>query len=243
MIDKFVKDNPERIQALEEILGYRFREPGHLLTALVHSSFSFEYGKNTLQNNEILEFLGDAVLDLVVGASLHVSFLNAKEGELTRMRAALVNEASLASLAAGLSLGQHLFLGKGEEASGGREKPSLLACAYEALIGAIFMDGGYEAVRPVVERQFAPLFSKGKKVMLRADAKSQLQELIQRHYSEAPVYSLEKEEGPDHDKEFTVSVRFRGTVLAQATAGSKKEAEQRAAAQGIDVFAEQFLDN
>ena len=234
--ETLINDNQQRLAELETRLGYRFREPGRLLTALIHSSFAFEQGKNTLQDNEILEFLGDAVLDLVLGNALSRAFPAAREGELTRMRAGLVNEASLADRARDLALGEYLFLGKGEAASGGRDKSSLLSCVYEAVVGAIFQDGGYQAVAAVVEGHFIPQFSKGRQAMLRNDAKSALQELTQKLYGAAPVYGLEKAVGPDHNKQFTASVRLGDRVLAVATAGSKKEAEQRAAGLALVEF-------
>jgi ribonuclease-3 len=227
-----------RLADLETRLGYRFQARERLLTALMHSSFVMEHGGEQLRNNEVLEFLGDAVLDLAVGMSLLQTFSDASEGELTRMRAALVNEGSLAGLAVDLRLDEAIFLGKGEEASGGRRKSSILSCAFEAVIGAVFVDGGYEAAREVAELQFASLVAQGKTRMLATDAKSRLQELSQQRFNEAPTYGLEKAEGPDHAKCFTVSVRFQGRVLATAAASSKKEAEQRAAAAALKSFDE-----
>ena len=232
-----IKDHAAPLATLEERLGYRFAGEVHLLTALIHSSFAFEQGRQPLADNEVLEFLGDAVLDLAVGNALFEAFPGVNEGDLTRMRAALVNEGSLADLARVLGLQDALLLGKGEEATGGRAKPSILSCAYEAIIGAVFVDGGYESARALAERQFAPLIARGRQSMLQGDAKSRLQELAQQRFNEAPVYGLEKAEGPDHARLFTVSARFRGQMLAMATASSKKEAEQRAAAAALENFA------
>jgi ribonuclease-3 len=229
-------DRQASLALCEERMGYRFKEASHLLTALIHSSFAFEQVGKVLRDNEVLEFLGDAVLDLAVAKALFVAFPAAPEGELTRMRAALVNETSLAALATEIRLGDFLLLGKGEENTGGRTKPSILSSVYEAVLGAVFVDGGYEAARVLVERQFAPLFAQGKRIMLQTDAKSRLQEMAQERFNEAPTYGLEKEEGPDHEKRFTVSVRFRDRVLATATASNKKEAEQRAAALALESF-------
>lgn len=227
----------DSLTVLEDGLGYIFQQRSHLQTALCHSSFAFEQTTNPQQDNEVLEFIGDAVLDLAVGEILLKKFAEVREGELTRMRASLVNEASLAALASDLDLGDYISLGKGEEQTGGRDKPSILACAYEAVIGAVFVDNGYEAARDIVIRQFLPLILRGKQTMLQADAKSSLQEMAQAHFGEAPTYHLEKEEGPDHQKVFTVSVHFQGRTHAVATASNKKEAEQRAAALAIETFA------
>jgi len=153
-----------------------------------------------------------------------------KEGDLTRLRAALVNEGGLAGMARNIGLGDVLFLGKGEDASSGRQKPSILSGSYEALIGAIFLDCGYDTTAALVERFFAPLIEGRKEDLLVADAKSRLQEMIQEQYNEAPTYCVEKEEGPAHDRQFTVAVRFQDRVLASGRARSKKEAEQQAAA-------------
>jgi ribonuclease-3 len=237
-----IKDHSAHLDELQERLGYRFNELARLLTALIHSSFAFEHTRKPLRDNEVLEFLGDAVLDLAVGKALFEAFPGVSEGELTRMRAALVNEGRLAEMALVLGLQDALLLGKGEEATGGRAKPSILSCAYEAVVGAVFVDGGYEAARLLTERQFVTLISRGSQSMLQGDAKSRLQELAQQRFNEAPAYFLEKAEGPDHARLFTVSVRFRGRVLAIADASSKKEAEQRAAAVALENFTDLDFD-
>ncbi|MCF6290096.1 MAG: ribonuclease III [Desulfobacterales bacterium] len=231
-IQTMARKNRQRLAALEARLDYRFKEPILLQRALIHSSFAFEQGMAG-QDNETLEFLGDAVLDLAVGLLLFQKYPKLKEGELTRLRAALVNEAGLAGMARGIGLGETIFLGKGEDATSGRQKPSILSGSYEALIGAIFLDSGYDTTAALVERFFAPLIKGRKEDLLVADAKSRLQEKIQEQYNEAPTYSVEKEEGPAHDRQFTVAVRFQGQVLASGRAGSKKEAEQQAAAAAL----------
>jgi len=215
-------------------MGYRFRDVHYLAEALIHRSYAFEQGKGEVRDNEILEFLGDAVLDLVIGSALCRVFPEMREGELTKLRSALVNETHLAAMARAIDLGGYLLLGKGEDRSNGRDKPSILAGVYEAIVGAVFKDGGYDAAAVFVERHFAPLYQEAGRSALYKDAKSRLQELMQQRYGEQPVYAVEGEEGPDHDKTFIVAVRFRGTVLATASAGSKKEAEQRAAAIALD---------
>ena len=156
-----------------------------------------------------------------------------REGDLTKLRAALVNETHLASMARGIELGRFLCLGKGEDASNGRNKSSILSCGYEAVIGAIFEDGGYETVAAFVERFFLPAIEGKKEDLLIADAKSRLQEELQEAFNEAPSYHVDSEEGPSHMKVFSVSVMFQGEVLGGGTARSKKEAEQRAAADAL----------
>ena len=231
-INVIVKENKKTLSEFEELLGYRFTDLRLLQKALIHSSFAFEQSQDC-KNNETLEFLGDAVLDLVLGHLLFRLYPDMKEGELTKFRAALVNETHLAQVARDIELGRFLSLGKGEEASSGRNKSSILSCAYEAVIGAVFEDGGYETVSELIEEYFVPIIAEKKEAMLAGDAKSRLQEVLQEKYNEAPQYRIEKEEGPSHDKTFTVAVVFADKVLGVGSAGSKKEAEQRAAAEAL----------
>ena len=232
-IEKLTAQHRDALAALEARFGYAFRVPQELQQALIHSSYAFEQGGGAAIDNERLEFLGDAVLDLTVGHLLYSRYPEMREGELTRLRAALVNEGHLAVMARELGLGDHLLLGRGEEASAGREKPSILSCAYEAVVGAIYEDGGFDAAMAVIRHHFTPWLETRRQHLLQADAKSALQELLQERHGEAPSYLVEQEEGPDHAKRFTVSVRFRGRVLGSGTARSKKEAEQQAAAAAL----------
>ena len=229
VIDKLAHENEGRMNVLQKLLGYRFTDLSHLQRALIHSSFAFEQGELG-NDNETLEFLGDAVLDLTVGHVLFNRYRNLKEGELTRLRSALVNERNLAAMARQIDLGEFLHLGRGEDGSQGREKDSILASAYEAVVGAIFVDSGYDRVEDFVEKHFTPLIRGQREILLSGDAKSLLQERIQAEYNEAPKYKTEKVDGPAHEREFTVSVMFRGNILGSGRAGNKKEAEQRAAA-------------
>lgn len=231
-----VNKHRESLDTLQKRLNYHFSDPSLLLQALTHKSYAFERGGNVNKDNETLEFLGDAVLDLTVGYVLYKMFPDMKEGDLTRLRAALVKESHLAVMARTFDLGAHLFLGKGEDASNGRDKPSILSCAFEAVMGAVFQDGGYQAAMDAVDMHVVPWIEKRRQDLLYSDAKSRLQEMIQGKYSEGPVYVLEKAEGPDHDKHFTVSVKFRGTVMARGGAKNKKEAEQKAAAAAIKGY-------
>ena len=231
-LEELTINNRQQLNRLEKQLGYAFKDPSLLQRGLIHSSFAFEQIEAG-QNNETLEFLGDAVLDLTVGITLYHEFADMKEGELTRMRSALVKEENLARMAKEINLGDFVMLGKGEEASRGRNKPSILSCAYEAVVGAIFLDGGYESASDFVSRQFKPLLAEKKESMLLGDAKSVLQEKIQEKFNQAPTYVVDHEEGPAHDKKFTVAVRFNDKVLGAGTARSKKEAEQQAAAAAL----------
>jgi ribonuclease-3 len=233
VIDKLAQENEGQLNVLQEALGYRFVDQSHLQRALIHSSFAFEQGEPG-KDNETLEFLGDAVLDLTVGHTLFNRYRNMKEGELTRLRSALVNERNLASMARRINLGNSLLLGRGEESSRGREKPSILASAYEAVVGAIFVDSGYDLVERFVVEHFTPLIRGQREVLLSGDAKSMLQERMQASFNEAPTYTTEKVDGPAHKRMFTVSVMFRGQVLGSGRARSKKEAEQQAAATALE---------
>jgi len=232
-IDSLVQINKEQLSTLERTLGYRFTDLRYLQKALIHSSYAFEQAQGG-RDNEKLEFIGDAVLDLVVGNILYHRYPEMKEGELTRLRSSLVNEQHLAKMARNVELGCYLALGRGEESSNGRDKSSILSCAYEAMIGAIFQDGGYETVCRVVEQFFLPEIEGKKEALLIADAKSRLQEKLQEKYNEAPNYRVDEEQGPSHQRVFSVSVIFQDKVLGQGQAGSKKEAEQRAAAQALE---------
>lgn len=223
-----LQSHQESLLSLEERIGYRFKDPALLARALVHSSFAFEHPA-VGQHNETLEFLGDSVLDLTLGSILIARFPELREGKLTRIRAALVNEGCLADMARQIRLGDHLLLGRGEESSGGRDKPSILSCAYEALLGAIHLDGGYGIALDFVRRWFAGHLETQREELLQNDAKSALQELLQELHNEGPVYTLCGEEGPAHARLFTVCATFRGVELGRGQASSKKEAEQKAA--------------
>lgn len=232
-LETLVLDHREQLDALQARTGYRFRDVRLLQQALVHSSFAFERMKSP-KHNETLEFLGDAVLDLALGYILFTRFPEMREGKLTKIRAALVNEFGLAEVARAMGLGAHMLLGHGEQASGGEEKSSILSCACEAVLGALFLDGGYDEALAFVRRWFEPLLDRPQLELLATDAKSGLQEVLQERYNEGPVYVLEEEAGPAHARVFTVSVRFREEILGSGSASSKKEAEQRAARAALD---------
>jgi ribonuclease-3 len=215
--------------SLEGILGYEFRNLDLLETALTHKSYSHEHACDGIGSNERLEFLGDAVLELVVSHLLMIHYPEQPEGTLSRWRAALVNEKSLAEKARALGLGHHLRLGKGEEKNQGREKDSLLADAYEALLGAVYLDGGFEAAFQVVKRHFETDLEEIDRAPSGMDFKSKLQELTQSVFKSAPRYVLVAEEGPDHDKVFHVRAEVGQTWVGFGCGKNKKEAEQQAA--------------
>jgi len=217
---------------LEKRLGYRFRKPGGLRQALTHGSRANEAGNPALAN-ERLEFLGDAVLDLVISELLMERHPEASEGMLSRARAAAVNTAALAERARELGLDRAMRLGRGEARSAGHRKPSILANVFEAVLAAIYLDGGLAPVRELVEREFGEvLASPGPQL----DAKTRLQEWLQARGEPVPGYQTTAAEGPDHAKEFHVEVRVGDRVLGQGRGRSKREAEQQAATHALTVL-------
>ena len=213
---------------VEERLGHRFGRGEQLLDALTHRSFAVDQ-----ENNEKLEFLGDAVLSLAMSDLLMARFPEAREGELSKIRASLVNADVLARHARAHDLGGLLRLGKGEERSGGRDKVSILAAAYEAVLGAIYLDAGYEAARAVVERDFANDVAEHLRVGLR-DYKTRLQEVTQRLFHETPSYTVVEESGPDHHKRFVSEIAIAGETRGRGEGRTKKAAEQEAAMQALE---------
>jgi len=224
---------PKFLDHLENALNYTFCDRSLPLQALTHKSFSNEQSEFVL-HNERLEFLGDAVLELVISQWVFRQYPDIPEGGLTRIRAEVVSEKGLAEIARELDLGQGLLLGRGEERSGGREKPSLLADALEALLGAIFLDGGFAAACQVVERRFAAAIKKSALLRYGSDYKTCLQERLQACYNQLPEYVMTQVSGPDHDRVFSMEVRFSGKLLGKGSGSSKKSAEQKAAAAALD---------
>jgi ribonuclease-3 len=213
---------------LPERMGYVFRDPAFLRLALTHPSVAHEQGSPT-QTNQRLEFLGDAVLQLVLTRELYEKFPGFGEGPLTKARAKLVNRRTLAERARHLGLGQHLILSHGEELHGGRDRPSALADTYEALLGAIFLDGGFEAARDFILRHFQAAFGGLSVIPILENPKGELQELLQAVSSEAPQYQVVSVSGPDHDRIFESTVHHNGAELARGQGKSKKAAESEAA--------------
>jgi ribonuclease-3 len=225
--------NTHTLVSLEEKTAYSFRSRALLEEALTHKSFSNERQGETVPFNERLEFLGDAVLDLVVSRYVYRRFPAAPEGELTRIRAEVVNEKSLAHVARRLALGEYLRLGKGEEKSGGRKKDSLLANALEAFLGAVFCDGGFEEVRQVAEELFAGEMERAGRRKAGTDFKTRLQEVLQARLGTVPDYVLSQVEGPEHRRLYSVEVHVDGRVAGCGSGTTKKRAEQEAAREAL----------
>ena len=218
------------MDALEEKLGYTFQDRSLLEQALTHSSCANE-SRGKLQSNERLEFLGDSILGMVVADHLYRNHPDLPEGELTRTRAALVCEESLVEAAQMLNLGAHLRLGKGEEAGGGRHRPSIQADAVEAVLAAVYLDGGIGSARKIIQKYILSREVAG--LTKPRDYKTALQELVQRESDQVLKYQLVGEEGPDHDTRLFVEVTLNGTTIGSGSGRSKKEAEQMAAHMGI----------
>ena len=219
---------------LENVIGYRFKNQSLLTEALCHSSYANE--KRTLNCNERLEFLGDSVLSVVVSNHLFRNCTHLPEGELTKIRASLVCEKSLYEWAKRIGLGDYLLLGHGEDQSGGRERPSILSDAFEAVIAAMFLDGGYEAVTPYILRFLPEQFDRPSEAF--HDYKTALQEVIQQNPEEHVEYVLVGEEGPDHAKLLQIEVRLNSNVIGRGTGRSKKIAEQMAAKEALLLMGE-----
>lgn len=217
--EKLTKDE----KTLTKKLNYTFKEPQYLKTALTHRSHGVE-------NNERLEFLGDAVVNFVIGDLLYRQFPEATEGELSRFRATLVNRNTLADLGKAFELGQYLFLGQGEKRSGGHERHSILSCAMEAVIGAVFLDGGYESAYQKIADWYEPLLKTLTSAENHKDPKTLLQEYLQSHRFALPVYHVAKITGEAHKQEFTVECRVAGlSEVAEGRGTSRRRAEQEAA--------------
>jgi len=222
--------NPSPPEQLSQALDYRFAEPALLKNALVHRSAPNEHPDIYPNSNERLEFLGDAVLDLVIARALYERFTNAPEGVLTRYKSSLVNEGALANLARGLNLGKYLILGRGEEETQGRGKPSILSDALEAVLGAIYLDGGMEAAEGVIRQLFNDrLETVAEHSAPRGDYKTALQEWAQANGYGLPRYQLKETSGPDHRRTYTLAVYLSDKEIAVGSGTSKRDAERLAA--------------
>ena len=222
------------MQDLESRLGYTFRRPALLENALYHSSYANEHRSAGVGSNERLEFLGDAVLGLVTAEYLYGKHPDLPEGDLTRIRAALVCEESLHEVAQSLQLGDFLLLGKGEESGGGRRRPSILADAVEAVLAAVYLDGGIDEARALIHRILLEKEQEQVVESRRRDCKTELQELVQRKPNQVLHYEPVSESGPDHAKVFAVAVTLNGQVIGLGSGHSKKEAEQSAARAALE---------
>ena len=230
------------LAVLQKILGVSFNDHLLLEQALVHSSYVNENPDFALGSNERLEFLGDAVLDLVVAEKLYQDFPQFTEGEMTKLRSALVRRETLFRVAKAIKLGDYLYLGRGEEASGGRYKSANLAALLEAVIAAVFLDQGLAVVRSFItgllNQELQKVISHG----VRSDYKSQLQEIIQARYQQVPAYRVIEALGPDHDRQFTVEVKVGDTVLGRGSGKGKKVAEIAAARSALQQLSPHFTE-
>ena len=222
------------IKDLEAAIGYKFKNIALLQNALAHSSYANERWHNSLMSNERLEFLGDSILGMCVAEYLYCTFPDRPEGELTRMRADMVCEQTLANVAGRIGLGNHLLLGKGEEQGGGRTRNSILADAVESVIAASFLDGGMDAAKKFIQKFI--LVEVPVKKLNNVDYKTSLQELVQQKKNQVLTYTLVGESGPDHDKHFEVEVCLNGKVVGLGSGSSKKRAEQDAARVAIEAL-------
>lgn len=227
-----------KLSELQTVIGYEFKQEGLLRQALTHSSFANEKRMKKLSDNERLEFLGDAVLELTSSEYLYRNYRNLPEGDLTKLRASIVCEPTLALCTRELELGKYLYLGKGENQTGGRTRNSILSDALEAVIGAIYLDGGFDAARAFVQR-FILKDVEHKKLF--HDSKTILQEVVQGNFEQQLHYELLAEEGPDHDKKFAVEAKIGDETVGSGVGHTKKAAEQEAAYQALLLLKERGL--
>lgn len=218
------------ISELEKRLGYQFKDTNLIIEALTHKSFKKSY------NNERLEFLGDAVLDLIIGEYLFKKFKDSNEGELSKLRASLVNEEGFAKLAKQIDLGECIFISLAEENNSGRQKPSLISNAFEAVMGAIYLESGLYAVRDIVLELIERTYPKIELDVIFKDYKTTLQELTQSEFATTPKYTMVGSSGPDHKKEFEIEVSINENTLAIAKGKSKKSAQQEAAKKALKIL-------
>ena len=230
---KYTKSDRKKIHGLEKKLGYVFWDLEHIKIALSHKSYSNEMNLDQTQHNERLEYLGDAVLDLGISDLLMKHYPNHREGHLSKIRAAIVNETSLSEIARSIGLGDHLFLGRGEEQCDGRNKTSLLADALEAVLGAVYLDAGFDTSFRIIKTLFGELVVLSKTEDINKDYKTKFQEYSQNQHRQAPRYKIVDEDGPDHDKVFTIELTLAGQVISHGQGKSKKQAEQDAAEQAL----------
>lgn len=227
-------DEKKRLKQFEKNLGYSFRDKALLKRALTHKSYTNEMKLSPLRHNERSEFLGDAVLELAVSTLLMEIFESHPEGELSKLRAAVVNEEQLAELARAIGLGEFLYLGKGEEQTGGRDKPSLLSDALEAVLGGVYLDRGFQKAYQVIEKHYAQVIRKAGSEGFVKDYKTRLQEVVQGRFRVIPRYEVITARGPDHNKVFEVNLYIRETLYGAGKGFSKKSAEQAAAQQALE---------
>ena len=224
-------------QALQQLIGIKFKDEAFLQQAFIHSSYTNENPGSPITDNERLEFLGDALLSFIIAHELYLRFPSFSEGKLTETRVSLIRQETLAEIAAGLKLGDYLLLGKGEEATGGRQKQTNLADTLEALIGAIFLDQGLKVVSDFVIARFAAQLEEIKAKGIGPNYKALLQELTQARFKKLPAYHIAESSGPDHNKSFVVEVTLGDSILGIGSGKTKKTAETEAAHSALDKLA------
>ena len=218
-----------KLNELEKVLDYRFKNPAHLRLALTHSSYANELRDHKAEYNERLEFLGDSVLGVIISEYVYKKNPDFKEGELTKTRSKVVCESTLAEVASEIELGEYMLFGKGEALTGGRTRRSILADAFEALIAALYLDGGFEVVRPIIFKLMGEQIDLAEKGLIVDDYKTHLQEVVQMKKDNRIKYELLDEKGPDHRKSFRTAVKINTVVIGIGEGRSKKESEQEAA--------------
>jgi ribonuclease-3 len=237
-MEQFVEDIVKEVGSLQRAIHYEFSQVKLLVTALTHSSFANEHDT---QSNERMEFLGDAVVEICISTELYNKFPDIPEGELTRLRANLVSEPGLARVARAIGLGDYLLLGRGEAAQGGRDRDSVLSDALEAVLGAVYLDGGFGAVQPCIASLFAPFWPEYPEKPRPKDYKSKLQELTQKYDKARPTYQLLSSEGPEHAKIYIVQVTLPSGEILVARDTSLKKAEQKVAQSALDLLRDRVL--
>ncbi|MEW6614272.1 MAG: ribonuclease III [Thermodesulfobacteriota bacterium] len=230
------KARVKKLKELQNIIYYKFKKINLLDQALTHRSFANENQSQSLKDNERLELLGDSVLDVIITRLLMDRFPEYTEGDLSKARAAIVNERRLSSIARSLKLGDYLLLSKGEDLTNGRGKDSILAASFEALVASIYLDRGFNRVFKVIARHFSSILASEKEEGFYKDFKTQLQEYSQSFFKTTPRYVLTGESGPDHSKTFQINILINGKVFGKGLGKSKKEAEQKAAKGALDVL-------
>lgn len=226
----------EKLELFQKQIGYTFKDETLLFTSLTHSSYANEKKKQNITHNERLEFLGDSVLGLVVTAELFNNSERLPEGELTRIRATIVCEGSLKAVADKLELGKFIFLGKGEESTGGRTRASILSDAVEAIIAAIYLDGGFEPAQKFILENMKDIMNSALAGKIFKDYKTQLQEVVQKNQGAQVLYNIKSEKGPDHNKTFEIEVSVSGIIYAIGIGRTKKEAEREAARLALEMI-------
>lgn len=226
----------ENLNEFEEKISYKFKNKKNIVLALTHSSYANENRNEKLTSNERLEFLGDAVLNIIISEAIYSNYPNLSEGQLTKVRANVVCEQSLVKCSNNIEVGKFLLLGKGEDLSGGRTRTSILSDAFEAVIGAVYLDGGMKNVKAFVHQQMDHLIKDSVLGIIFLDYKTQFQEIIQKDGEKKIVYEILEENGPDHDKEFVAQVKVMERVVGKGKGKSKKEAEQAAAKAALETI-------